>query len=208
MADAALPLDIWSNFYVIIGSYAGGLTGLTFVVIALIADQTAVRLPGLRAFITPTIVHFCSVLAIAAVLNVPGQTPFSVALCLAAAGLIGVIYSIGTALKLNSSQPEYVPVAADWIWNVVLPTLSYLVLLMAGALAFSHAPIALYVTAGVSLLLLFIGIHNAWDIAVWFTAERPAQQRQAAAPPEPPPVPAATAPPATAPSTTAPSAKR
>jgi hypothetical protein len=200
MANATLPLDVWSNFYVIIGSSAGGLTGLTFVVIALIADQTAVRLPGLRAFITPTVVHFCSVLAIAAVLNVPGQTPFSVALCLAAAGLIGVIYSIGTALKLNSSRPEYVPVAADWIWNVLLPTLCYLGLVMAGALALSHAPIALYVTAGVSLLLLFIGIHNAWDIAVWFTAERPAAQRRASAPPEPPPAPPAAPPPTPTPS--------
>jgi hypothetical protein len=199
MAETTLPLDVWSNFYVIAGSSAGGLTGLTFVVIALIADQHAVRLPGLRAFITPTVVHFCSVLAIAAVLNVPGQTAFSVALCLAAAGVIGVIYCIGTALKLNSSKPEYVPVAADWTWNVVLPTLCYLGLAVAGALAASHAPLALYVTAAVSLLLLFIGIHNAWDIAVWFTAERPALQQKASTPPEPPPAPPATPPPATSP---------
>ena len=42
----------------------------------------------------------------------------------------------------------------------------------------AHAAAALYVTAGVSLLLLFIGIHNAWDIAVWFTAERPNAERR------------------------------
>jgi hypothetical protein len=189
MANASLPLDVWSNFYVIVGSSAGGLTGLTFVVIALIADAHAVRLPGLRAFITPTVVHFCSALAIAAVLNVPGQTRFSVALCLGVSGLIGVIYSIGTALKLKSSQPQYVPVAADWIWNAILPMLCYLGLLIAATLALSYVPVALYLTAGVSLLLLFIGIHNAWDIAVWFTAERPALPGKAppAAQPSPPP---------------------
>jgi hypothetical protein len=180
MDNASLPLESWANFYVIVGSSAGGLTGLTFVVITLIADAGTVRLPGLRAFITPTVVHFCSVLGIAALLNVPGQTHFSMGLCLGAGGVVGVIYSIGTALKLNSSRPEYVPVASDWIWNVVLPTLSYLGLLAAGMLSLSHAPIALDVTGGASLLLLFIGIHNAWDIAVWFTAERPARQRQAA----------------------------
>jgi hypothetical protein len=32
------PLADWNNFYVIAGSSAGGLTGLTFVVIALAAD--------------------------------------------------------------------------------------------------------------------------------------------------------------------------
>ena len=79
MSEASLPLESWSNFYVIVGSSAGGLTGLTFVVIALVADAHAVRLTGLRAFITPTIVHFGSALVISAVLNVPGQTASSMA---------------------------------------------------------------------------------------------------------------------------------
>ena len=43
MADPALPLEAWANFYVIVGSSAGGLTGLTFVVIALVADAPALR---------------------------------------------------------------------------------------------------------------------------------------------------------------------
>jgi hypothetical protein len=47
----------WENFYVIIGSAAAGLTGITFVVIALIRDLQRVRPTGLRAFVTPTIVH-------------------------------------------------------------------------------------------------------------------------------------------------------
>jgi hypothetical protein len=47
-----------------------------------------------------------------------------------------------------------------------------------------HASITLYTTAAVSLLLLYIGIHNAWDIAVWFTAQRPSAQRESAKPPQ------------------------
>ena len=186
MAQAALPLESWSNFYVIVGSSAGGLTGLTFVVIALIADAHAVRLPGLRAFISPTVVHFCSVLGIAALLSIPGQTPASIGLCLGISGLVGVIYSVGTTVQLHRNRPVYEPVATDWIWNVLLPTLCYLVLLIAGTLAPAHAPAALYATAGVSLLLLLIGIHNAWDIAVWFTAERPSGPGEQPKPPAPP----------------------
>ena len=104
MAEASLPLEAWSNFYVILGSSAGGLTGLTFVVIALVADAHAVRLTGLRAFITPTIVHFSSVLAIAALLNVPGQTPASVGVCLGALGLIGVLYTAGTVRHMRGTS--------------------------------------------------------------------------------------------------------
>lgn len=52
----------WDNFYVIVGPSAGGLTGLTFVVIALASDAKRVNLRGLRVYVTPTIVHFGAVL--------------------------------------------------------------------------------------------------------------------------------------------------
>ena len=189
MTGASLPLESWTNFYVILGSSAGGLTGLTFVVIALVSEAQSVHISGLRAFITPTVMHFCSVLAIAALLNVPGQRPSSLGLCLGASGLTGVGYSIGTIVQLYRNRALYRPVAEDRIWNALLPTLCYLMLLIAAALLPWHAPMALYATAGVSLLLLFIGIHNAWDIAVWFTAQRPSAQREKAETPAPPQLP-------------------
>jgi hypothetical protein len=184
MGNPSLPLEAWTNFYVILGSSAGGLTGLTFVVIALVSEAQSVRWSGLRAYITPTVVHFCSVLGIATLLNVPGQTASSLGLCLDVAGLTGVGYSIGTVVHLYRNRSLYTPVAEDWIWNAWLPTLCYLALLIAGMLAPWHASITLYTTAAVSLLLLYIGIHNAWDIAVWFTAQRPSAQRESAKPPQ------------------------
>jgi hypothetical protein len=59
-------LQGWDNFYVIVGSSAAGLTGLTFIVITLAADAHRVSPNGLRIFITPTIVHFAAVLGAAA----------------------------------------------------------------------------------------------------------------------------------------------
>ena len=42
MEEAVLsPLTQWESFYVIVGSSAGALTGLQFVVIALIAEAEA-----------------------------------------------------------------------------------------------------------------------------------------------------------------------
>jgi hypothetical protein len=55
----------WENFYVLVGTTAGGLTGLTFVVIALVKDRntSGIRPAGISVFVTPTIVHFAGVLA-------------------------------------------------------------------------------------------------------------------------------------------------
>jgi hypothetical protein len=48
----------WDSFYVIVGSAAGALIGLQFVVLTLIAERPAVRAPEAGAtFSTPTIVH-------------------------------------------------------------------------------------------------------------------------------------------------------
>jgi hypothetical protein len=175
-----LPLEAWANYYVIVGSSAGGLTGLTFVVIALVADAHAVRLTGLRAFITPTIVHFGSALVLSALMNVPGQNVTSLGICLGAFGLGGLIYSAGTARQVYraTTNTNYKPVAEDWIWNAMLPTVTYAVLFIAGLVVSAHTPTALYLAAAASMVLLIIGIHNAWDIAVWFTAERPGAQAQ------------------------------
>ncbi len=188
--ESTLPLESWTNFYVIVGSAAGGLTGLTFVVIALVADAHAVRLTGLRAFITPTVVHFCTTLGLSALINVPKLTALGLGICLAIIGVIGLSYCVRTILHMRRMVSEYVPVVADWIWNVLLPTLCYLLLLLLGWLAPANPIVTLYVVAAVALLLLLIGIHNAWDIAVWFTAERPQAQTVAAQePPLTPPAP-------------------
>lgn len=69
---ARSPLATWESFYVIIGSSAAALTGLQFVVIALIAEARTRSTPReIAAFGTPTIVHFCAVLLLSAILSAP-----------------------------------------------------------------------------------------------------------------------------------------
>ena len=65
MQDLTSPVLLpWANFYVIVGSSGAALTGLQFVVIALIAETTRRSNPDtIGVFGTPTIVHFCAVLA-------------------------------------------------------------------------------------------------------------------------------------------------
>src|ERR1700730_3361639 len=157
----------WDNFFVIAGSSAAALTGLTFIVITLAGESGRVNPNGLKVFITPTIVHFTVVLAFSAFLSMPHHTPLSLCLSLVVAGILGLIY-IGTiATSIGRIASTYVPVHEDWIWNVIPPGGSYGTWLVAGVSIWRSPHASLYAVGAVFVLLMLIGIHNAWDIAVW-----------------------------------------
>jgi len=164
-----LPLREWETFFFILGSAAAALTGLQFVVVALSAQaRTTGDASAVEAFGTPTIVHFCVVLTLAALITMPGHTAATLATALAVLGVAGVIYSVTTARRTRR-QTGYTPVFEDWLWHVCLPMVAYATLLVTGLAAYWHIVGALYFVAVVALLLLFIGIHNAWDSAVYIS---------------------------------------
>jgi hypothetical protein len=182
--DAA-PLTGWDNFYVILGSTAGGLTGLTFVVIALLRESgQGVRPAGVGAFVTPTIVHFCGVLALAAFMSMPHQSALTLSAGLALGGLAGVIYGcrIGVNMyRIGIGATRYAPVREDWIWSVIVPTLGYAALVVMAALIWDRLTRqALYGVAVLALALLFVGIRNAWDLVVWISVNKSHGQEQPA----------------------------
>jgi hypothetical protein len=187
MPETFMFIKGWENFYVITGSAAAGLTGLTFVVIALASDANMVNLAGLRAFITPIVIHFGAVLWIASVMSIPGHTGPSLALSMAVTAVTLIIYSAVTIYRMIGNRKLYAPALQDWIWNATLPSLCCLALLLSGRLVFGHAILALYLIGAVTLAMLFIGVHNAWDLAVWITAERPSKQQEVRQPDDNPP---------------------
>lgn len=162
----------WETFYVIVGSSAAALTGLQFVVVALSASA---GVPGgaeaVDAFGTPTVVHFCAILLVAAFISTPRQTPATLGACLALAGTAGLIYA-AIVMARARRQVGYQPVLEDWIWHVCLPIAGYVAILTAGLATPWHPVGALYFIAAALLLLLFVGIHNAWDAAVFISTKR------------------------------------
>jgi hypothetical protein len=169
---ALASLAEWDNFYVITGSSAAGLIGLTFVVIALSADTRRVNPIGVRVFVTPTIIHFGAVLFTAAFLSMPRQSALGVSLGLGAVGCVGLSYAGVIVAHLRAMVMDYVPVVEDWVWNAILPLAAYGVLLAAAVLIWRCPEQSLYGIAVASMLLLAIGIHNAWDVAVWNTVRK------------------------------------
>ena len=162
----------WENFYVIVGSSAAALTGLQFVVMALVAEA---REPGtmqeVNAFGTPTVVHFCAVLLASATLSAPWQRLSSTALALSIFGAAGIVYTL-VVIRRARRTPAYTPVLEDWIWHAALPLIAYTVGTGAAVALPRNPEPLLFAIAGMSVLLLFVGIHNAWD-TVTYVAVKP-----------------------------------
>jgi hypothetical protein len=166
------PLPEWESFYVIVGSSAGALTGLQFVVMALVADlRRNTTSEQIDAFGTPNIVHFCAVLLLSAVLSAPWPTLTGPDWVVGVVGLAGIVY-VGIVFNRARRQEGYVPVFEDWLWHVALPFIAYLLLIVAAIILSGSTTIALFTTAAMSLLLMFVGIHNAWDTVTFIVVQR------------------------------------
>ncbi|MGH8288366.1 MAG: hypothetical protein ACREV7_04960 [Steroidobacteraceae bacterium] len=174
----------WQSFYVLVGSSAAALTGLSFIVITIAADNddiagsASARLSGLRVFITPIAVHFGSALWLSALMSIPGLTVLALEVLLAGTGLAGLMYCAILLRRMLVGLSDYRPFVSDWIWSAVLPLAAYSVLTATGLILPHRSAMSLYGVSGVVLLLVFIGIHNAWDVVVWRTTERHARREQ------------------------------
>ncbi|MBX5451942.1 hypothetical protein [Thermogemmatispora sp.] len=154
----------WQNFYVIIGSASATLIGLMFVVMTLLASRRMRQKSeeAIGAFGTPTVVHLCAGLLVALILTAPWPALWQAALLLNCGGLAGVIYML-IVIRRAQRQRHYQPVLEDWVWHVIFPTLAYISFLGAGLALPNYARPALFVIGAAAVLMLLIGIHNAWD---------------------------------------------
>jgi hypothetical protein len=176
----ALPLGRWETFYVIVGSSGGALTGLLFVVVALAAERARpYASQGLTAFTSPSIFHFGLVLFISASVTMPRDGLTSLAVLLGLCALTGGTVTL-LAIWHIAEFERYRPVIEDWIWHGVLPCAAYTALLVAAIILRSATKTALYVVASVTLALLFVGIHNAWDAALYSATSMPPDHDTAA----------------------------
>jgi hypothetical protein len=121
---------------------------------------------GGAAFATPTIVHFGTVLLLSALLRAPWPTITLAAILWCAAGLGGIAYAVIVARRMRR-QAVYQPEFEDWLFHVALPLAAYAVLALSALATASYTAEALFGVGGATLLLLFIGIHNAWDAVAW-----------------------------------------
>src|SRR4051812_6975889 len=120
------PFEGWANFYVIVGSSAGALIGLQFVVVTLIAETPAMRdqARANAAFGTPTIVHFWAVLLLSALASIPWRGVTAAAGTWGTMGVAGIVYCV-VVIRRMLVQAAYKPEREDWLFHAVIPLGAY-----------------------------------------------------------------------------------
>jgi len=172
----------WQSYYVIIGSSGAALTGLQFVVMALMAEgpiPSSGGEEGVAAFGSPNIVHFCAALLLSAMLSAPWPEGSGVTTAVDVCGAAGMVYALNV-VRRALWQNAYKMVVEDWLWHLILPFLAYTTFLVAGLMLPSRPVEALFVAAVSPAALLYIGIHNAWD-GITYTVLKAAKARAEAA---------------------------
>ena len=166
-------LAVWETYYVIVGSSAAALTGLMFVVIALIKDSGLPRSSQtVAAFGTPTVVHFCAALVVAAILTAPWRTLTSIAGAVGVVGVAGLVYTL-MVLRQARRQTDYKPVLEDWLFHTVFPVAAYGAILIAALVLRADPEHSLFAVGAAVLALVLIGIHNAWDTVTYVAVGQP-----------------------------------
>ena len=165
----------WDNFYLLIGSGAGALIGLMFVVATLTAGlESAGVSQGAQVYLTPIIFHLAVVVSVSCISAIPGLAAPAVGVLLALCALPGLAYSLATTIRICRPGWDAKPHWSDKWFYGILPAIVYVSLAVAAATSIwgeSHKTV--YAVAAMMLALLLIGIRNAWDLATYIVQHTP-----------------------------------
>jgi hypothetical protein len=76
------------------------------------------------------------------------------------------VYQIIVVRRMRM-QTTYKPEFEDWLFHALLPFVAYATLAASAYAARAHARGAMFGVGVAALLLLFSGIHNAWDAVTY-----------------------------------------
>ena len=180
----------WHDFYLLVGTASATLVGLIFVAASIGAQVFTERSrEAMRAFISPTVVHFGAVLFICMAVTVPSQTWVTLAVLLILGGAAGTLYAARVWVQIFVRRSFAVDVI-DRLFYALIPVAGYLLVAGAAFLLLERSQWSLEVLSAALITLLYAGIRNAWDMTMWIVirvpvAEAPKENASARAPQTP-----------------------
>jgi len=176
----ALPTDLlheWHDFYLLVGTASGTLVGLMFVAASIgTSIFNEKHSAPMKAFLTPTVVHFSAALFTCLLLTIPTHSWWTLAALLGAGGLAGSIYCAGILTRVVF-QHRFEVDMTDQLFYAIIPLIGYLLALISAVLLVMQSPLSAELIAAALLTLLFAGIRNAWDMTVWMMIRTPGAGR-------------------------------
>jgi hypothetical protein len=161
----------WETFYIVLGTAAGALTGLIFVVSALIGNIPDATEETVHAYATPTVVHLGNVLLLSLVFVAPWPSVLLLNLTVGVFGSCGTVYML-LVWRRAIRQTGYTPVFEDWFWYTAMPLAGYVAIVAAAVALHWRTSVSLFLIGGSGVVLLFTGIRNSWDNLVYISVGR------------------------------------
>ena len=156
----------WHDFYLLVGSAAGALIGLLFVVVTLTTGANVERTTrGIALYMTPTVFHFAIVVVISALTMTPLLAIDTLGALLGAIALAGLIYQATKAhgIRTTGTSAHW----TDFWFYGAAPVAWYLALAIVAVEVWRGMPDAPYWLGALAVALLILGIRNAWDLVSW-----------------------------------------
>jgi hypothetical protein len=162
----------WENFYIIVGSSAGALIGLMFVVVTLTAGRDRAEVErGKHLYTSPIVWHLGVVLALSAAATVPNMPATVFAAGAGAIAAIGIGMCVRNAVAIARRPGDPDSPGFDLFWYGIAPALVYAGL-AGGALGvlrgwrWGAAAVAADLMA-----LLLVSIHAEWDLVTYLAPD-------------------------------------
>jgi ABC-type polysaccharide/polyol phosphate export permease len=161
----------WTAFYQMTGEAGAALVGLLFIVATLSSrqQQDGVHV-GVQLFTTPTVFHLSLVLTVSALALAPPSPVYRPAAGMFVIAIVGCLYAGPVAIRISrlATQAHW---SDFWLYGAA-PCAAYLALAGATGAAWAGAPHSAHCVGLVVLILLALGIRNAWDLITWLAPRR------------------------------------
>jgi hypothetical protein len=170
LTDALVP---WHEFYTLLGTASATMVGLLFVAATVGSGVfTSGRRAPLRVFLSASVVNFSLVLATCLIVLAPVRGWVSLGIMIVSSGMFGLVHSC-LALRDTLHDGLFASIdLEDRVWYIILPVVGYVFVAASGvtlALRLDQGCAALALS---TVMLMAVGIHNAWDITVWSMTRR------------------------------------
>jgi len=163
----------WDSYFAMLGTAAGGLIGLLFVVVTLTSNfERSQALKGTSIYMTPTAIHFAAALSICAAALAPNLAPRTAATLMALPVAVGLANAVRAGVGIRGFTGQTGAVHWSDFWSyAAAPAVVYAALIVALGGVWTGKAWGVGALASGLLLLLLVAIRNAWDLVTWMAPQ-------------------------------------
>ena len=158
----------WENYYLMVGSSAGALIGLMFVVVTLTAGRDRAEVErGKHLYTSPIVWQLAVILTLSGAAAVPGISIAFFGYSTLGLALLGFGWGVRSAVGIARRPGAPDAAGFDMVWYGIAPAIVYVGLGIAALGLLWERPWGASAIAAGLMALLLVSIHAEWDLVTY-----------------------------------------